>query len=272
MIEHLVQGHPEHSFHALAADQLGLPGQNYRTGSETHHQLYEALRTQEHGAAVVAIVNTRSGRVATSYPHLLEGDITVTGKVNLQIEHDLYAPDGATRETVRYIHTQAPAYEQCKETIAAEYPHAQWVEEADTARSAYMVSDFSSPEHAAISPASAGIDAGLVRLHKGIQDDHTNTTSFFQVGVGEHAVVPEDANITVFALHSESPDIYGQAEQILKEIGLEVALLHPDDATEASLIVEVKTNYYGKASAAATTALRGICSATRIGGYASQPA
>jgi|GEM_PF-3129363 len=267
MIEHLVQGHPQHSFHAQAADKLGLRLDD-RVGLATHDELYSALRSQEHAAAVVAIVNTQSGRVDSSYPHLLQGGLTVTERVDLRIQHHLLGLKGVQKEAVRVIHTQKPAYDQCKDTIARECPNAVWKSEDDTARSAYLVAELNDPYHAAISPHTAGIAAGLVSLRSGgVQDSAHNTTSFFQVGIGEHAIVPENADITVVALHSDTPGIYDMAKRVVGAMGLHLSTLHPKDASASSLIVEVGANYHDVLSVDATTALNGICTAMRIGGY-----
>lgn len=267
MIEHFVQGHPLHSFHAQAADELGLSLDD-RIGLATHGQLYDALRSQTNGAAVVAVANTRSGRVDTSYSQLLKGDLVVTGRVDLQIQHHLFGPKGTQKEDVRVIHTQEPAYDQCRSTIAREYPNATWKPEDDTARSAYLVAKLNDPTHAAISPHAAGIAAGLVCLHSGgVQDSEHNTTSFFQIGRGEHAVVPEDADVTVVALRSDTPGIYDAARRVIGDLGLQSWTLHPEDASASSLIVEVGVNYHNELSRDVELALRDICGAIRIGGY-----
>ncbi|HWZ65232.1 MAG TPA: prephenate dehydratase domain-containing protein [Patescibacteria group bacterium] len=234
----LVQGDSHHSFHAQAAGLLGIT-LDMRETAQTHDELYARLRAREYHQAVVATVNSSTGRIRGSYDHILRGDLAVINKVDLPIIHHLYAPEGAQLEDILYIHTQEPAYLQCSTTLQKYFPNAEWIPETDTALSAQIVSGLNDLEHAAITPKSAGDSAGLVCLKEDIQDMRNNTTTFLLVS---HSPQPVDSanTSTVFAKISlKKPHTYQELQKRLNTLGVRASLLHPSDMLESIFIAEI---------------------------------
>jgi prephenate dehydratase len=263
----LLQGDHRYSFHAQAAEQLGIP-EDRRVPMPTFPELYTHLR-RAGGFALTAVVNSTMGPVRESYDQVCDGDLTVCMRTDLSIVHPLFAAPGATEGSIRYVHTQRPAYLQCLRTLLTDFSHVEWVPENDTAGSAWAALE-AGVDHAAITPQAAGEAAGLVRLRAGMQDNANNTTTFLLVACGDTSVVPEEADVTVAVLDRVTPGVLNAVrERIQGEFGGDLRPLHPDSARDTSLIVELPgINYYGPQGDAAMGILANVASVRRIGGYA----
>src|SRR6478735_3430346 len=139
----------EASYHEIAAHQL------YKATElkyyETFHELFTGLRQMEVESIVVAIANNRVQFISEPYEEITKntGEFEIIAEVYLRVEHALLAPKGATIETIKDVHSQAPAINQCRDFLESTLPNAQIVEEHDTAMSAKAVAEWNDVTKAA---------------------------------------------------------------------------------------------------------------------------
>ncbi len=126
--------------------------------------------------AMIPIENSSAGRVADIH-HLLPGSgLHIIGEHFQRVEHQLLAPQGASRDSVQTVHSHVQALSQCREYTRRE--GLTPVTHADTAGAAKEVAELGDPSRAAIASALAGEIYGLQVLDANVQDIPHNTTRF----------------------------------------------------------------------------------------------
>ncbi len=126
--------------------------------------------------AMIPIENSSAGRVADIHHLLPESGLHIIGEHFQKVDHQLLAPKGATRESIREVHSHVQALSQCRKFVrdAGFKP----VVHADTAGAAAEVAERGDPTRAAIASRLAGDIYGLQSLGSDIQDIAHNTTRF----------------------------------------------------------------------------------------------
>jgi prephenate dehydratase len=139
-------------------------------------EAFAAVRNGLARYAMIPIENSSAGRVADIH-HLLPGSgLHIVGEHFQKVEHQLLAPQGATRDQVQTVHSHVQALSQCREYTKRE--GLRPVTHADTAGAAKEVAELNDPTRAAIASALAGEIYGLKVLDANIQDIPHNTTRF----------------------------------------------------------------------------------------------
>lgn len=135
----------------------------------------DAVRKGEAQSALVPIENSVEGVVARTLDELATGDpLTIVGEVTLPVTFAFMTKKGAT--TINRIGTHPHAESQCREYIAAKYPHAEIVPTNSTSAAAEAVSK--GELDAAIASSAAAEHFGLEIREENIGDNVGAVTRF----------------------------------------------------------------------------------------------
>ena len=155
----------------LAADCVPMP-------LAAFEQVFEALANGKCDAAVIPIENTLHGSVHENYDHLLKYDLPIQGETFVRIVHNLIAPPGVKRASIRRVYSHPVALNQCRHFFAAN-PSFERTPFYDTAGSVKMLMENGLRDAGAIASATAAKIYGAKILRKSIEDDRENYTRFF---------------------------------------------------------------------------------------------
>lgn len=142
----------------------------------TFEDTFAAVREGRAAVAMIPIENSVAGRVADIHHLLPESGLHIIGEHFQPVVHHLLAPQGATLEGLRTVHSHVHALPQCRRLIAE--LGLRPVIHADTAGAAAEVAARGDPSEAAIASELAGRIYGLVSLRADVADEAQNTTRF----------------------------------------------------------------------------------------------
>lgn len=210
---------------------------------DTFKHVFESLRLEKISHAVIAIANNRYNFVPEAYNELIErhAEVSITGEAYLRVQHQLLGVEGTTLDTIKEVHSQAPALGQCHVFLDRELPHIPHVEREDTAMSAAYVAEQNDPTKAAIASTRAGELHGLTVIAPNIQDDKDNITRFLILQRrGEQAL---EGNKTSLLLRvGQHPGALVDALQPFKEHDVNIATLQsaylPNTEFEMQFFIE----------------------------------
>ena len=137
---------------------------------------YEAVENGECDICVLPIENSYAGDVGTVMDLIFAGSLYVNQVIDLAIEHDLMAPEGATVNTIKKVVSHPQALSQCAEFIKK---HGYDTEAfSNTAVSAQFVKEQNDITIAAIASDETARIFGLNIIESGINTSRSNTTRF----------------------------------------------------------------------------------------------
>ena len=137
---------------------------------------FAAVQDGRADRAMIPIDNSSNGRVADIHHFLPRSGLHIVAEYFLPIHFQLLAVPGATRESVRTVHSHVHALGQCRRIIAE--LGLTPVVSGDTAGSAREVAESGDPSRAALATALAGEIHGLQTLAADVEDESHNTTRF----------------------------------------------------------------------------------------------
>lgn len=137
---------------------------------------FEAVRTGAVAEAMIPIENSVIGRIADIHHLLPNSGLFIAAEHFQRINHCLLAPKGASLSTVKTVHSQIPALNQCQQMIRR--LQLQQREEADTAGAAAEVAESGDVSRAAIASQLAAEIYDLEILMPHLEDATHNTTRF----------------------------------------------------------------------------------------------
>ncbi len=143
--------------------------------------------------AMIPIDNSVAGRVADIHHILPNSGLHIVAEHFQRVSHHLLAPEGASLDTVREVHSHVHALGQCRMLVAE--LGLRTVIHADTAGAAKDVAERGDTGVAAIASGLAGETYGLVSLRSNIEDAEHNTTRFLVMA--REAVDPDPEAGTV---------------------------------------------------------------------------
>ena len=143
---------------------------------QNFQEAYRAVENGECDSAVLPIENSYAGDVGTVMDLLFSGTLYVNQVVDLAIEHNLIACDGASLDTVRTVVSHEQALSQCAEYINARGYETQPY--PNTALAAKYVKELNDPTVAAVASDETAAIFGLKILAGKIHTSKTNTTRF----------------------------------------------------------------------------------------------
>ncbi len=176
----------------------------------------DAVRDGEVDVGLVPIENSIEGTVNFTQDALaFDHDLLIQREVEIDIEHCLLAPHGATLAGVRAVHSIPVATAQCHGFLRRELPHADLVPATSTAAAAQWVAERGDVTQGAIAPALAADRYGLEVHARGIEDHGGNRTRFVVVArSGIPAPTGHDRTALVVYQRADEP---GSLISILQE-------------------------------------------------------
>ncbi len=149
--------------------------------------VFDAVAQGKAKLGMIPIENSQAGRVAEIHNLLPRTSLHIVAEHLQKVEHHLYAPSGATLETVTDVYSHHQALLQCRNFLR-EHELKTHIH-GNTATAAQEVAAWNDPTKAAICSALAGELYQLTRLATNIEEAEDNATLF--VAVAQEAVDPD---------------------------------------------------------------------------------
>jgi prephenate dehydratase len=153
--------------------------------------------------AMIPIDNSSAGRVADIHHLMPDSGLHIIGEHFQKVDYHLLAPEGATMDTVKEVHSHVQALSQCRKYIRA--AGFKPILHADTAGAAADIAERGDISQAALATELAGDIYGLQSLEIDVQDTEHNTTRF--IIMSKEPVDPDPAEgpvITTFVFRVRS--------------------------------------------------------------------
>lgn len=197
----------------LSQDDLG---QARHVVCRTVPDVLDAVRDGDVDMGLVPIENSIEGTVNFTQDALaFDHDLLIQREVEIDIEHCLLGPPGATLASVKVVHSIPVATAQCHGFVRRELPAVELVPATSTAAAAQWVAEHGDITQGAIAPALAAKRYGLDVLARGIEDHAGNRTRFVVVArSGVPAPTGHDRTALVVYQRADEP---GSLISILQE-------------------------------------------------------
>jgi prephenate dehydratase len=154
----------------------------------------------EEGRAQLGMIpsdNSIAGRVADIHHFLPNSGLHIVGEYFLPIHFQLLAVPGATRDSIKTVHSHIHALGQCRKIIRD--LNLKPVMAGDTAGSAREVAEWGDPTRASLATSLAAEIYGLETLAADVEDEAHNTTRFIILSKEyDEAPAGEDMVVTTF--------------------------------------------------------------------------
>ena len=153
--------------------------------------------------AMIPIDNSSAGRVADIHHLMPDSGLHIIGEHFQKVDYHLLAPEGATMDTVKEVHSHVQALSQCRKYIRA--AGFKPILHADTAGAAADIAERGDISQVALATELAGEIYGLQSLETDVQDTEHNTTRF--IIMSKEPVDPDPAEgpvITTFVFRVRS--------------------------------------------------------------------
>lgn len=139
--------------------------------------VFKAVVNGKADYGMIPIENSLGGSVYDNYDNLVSfEDVSIVGALHLRIQHALLAPKGSSIDSIKRVYSHPQGFAQCARLI--ENKGWEKISVSSTATAAKMVSDFKSPENAAIASSITAELYKLDILQEDIQDDPRDYTRF----------------------------------------------------------------------------------------------
>ena len=139
-------------------------------------EAYKAVTDGECDTCVLPIENSFAGDVGTVMDLIFSGSLYINQVIDLPIEHNLLANEGATLETIKQVISHPQALSQCSGFIEKHNYEAK--PHTNTAMSAQLVKESGSIEIGAIASDETAKIFGLKIIESKINESRNNTTRF----------------------------------------------------------------------------------------------
>lgn len=169
---------------------------------DTFKDVFAAVESGRAKQGIVAIENSLYGSINPVYDLLLNANAHIIGEVYLRIEHQLIGLPDSSISKITGVHSQLEALAQCEDFLDKNLPHAQRLEEHDTAASVKIIKKLGDNSQVAIASKAAAELYGLKILAANIETHHQNYTRF--VVISSSALEIQDANKTSIVLTTKA--------------------------------------------------------------------
>lgn len=166
------------------ANRLGWTGVEYVPLVHSRG-VVDALLAGEVDCGVMATLNHVAGVVQETEAALRGLNYRMLALDCIPIHHCLFVKDGAVTE-IHAVASHIQALEQCRGTLAQDYPGAVWKEEEDTAIAARHLAEGLLPRDTGVlCRRDAGEAFGLHLVRENLEDDAENATEFELIRLSE---------------------------------------------------------------------------------------
>jgi len=162
--------------------------------------VFAALDTARADFGVVPIENSTEGSVTLTLDLLIDTPLVIIGEVLLPIRHALMSRAGDAA-AIRVIYSHQQSLGQCRNYLAANFPHCRLEAAASNAAAAERAAG--EPDAAAIASEAAAAPYGLRVVARNIQDSAQNTTRFLVIVSHPAARSGADKTTALFAVRDE---------------------------------------------------------------------
>ena len=178
--------------------------------------IFDCLQAVENGevdSALVPVENSLEGAINITLDTLARSEgLTVWRELIWPVHNQLLA---RRRGEIKRIYSHAQPISQCRDFLLQNYPQAELIKVASTARAAEIVAEAPADSgSAAIATARAGELLGLVPIATEIQDSAANCTRFFQVGRQALSFLPKEKLLVICQIDGQKA---GALFEVLKE-------------------------------------------------------
>src|SRR5579863_898220 len=195
---------PEHTYsHEAARGRFGLSASYEPQPSIA--AVFQALDNQRADYGVVPVENSTEGSVGLTLDLLIDTPMVIIGEILLPIRHALMSREG-DRAKIQKILSHQQSLGQCRDYLAANYPHCELEAVSSNALAARRAA--AEPSAAAICSAAAATAYGLKLIAENIQDVAENVTRFLVLGREPAARSGADKTSLLFALPERAGALY----------------------------------------------------------------
>jgi prephenate dehydratase len=156
--------------------------------------VFAAIQEGRAQLGMIPIDNSIAGRVADIHHFLPNSGLHIVGEYFLPIHFQLLGVPGATRDSIKTVHSHVHALGQCRRIINE--LGVKPVIAGDTAGSAREVAEWNDPTRASLATSLAAETYGLETLARDVEDEEHNTTRFVILSK-EYAEAPADSEMVV---------------------------------------------------------------------------
>jgi chorismate mutase/prephenate dehydratase len=190
---------PEYTYtHEAARARFGASAEF--VAEPTLPAVFAALDAGRADFAVVPVENSTEGSVTLTLDLLIDTPLVIIGEVLLPIRHALMSRKGEAG-AVRRILAHQQSLAQCRNYLAANFPHCEMEAMASNTAAAKRAVD--EADAAAIASESAAAPYDLKVIARNIQDSAHNTTRFLVMGRDPSGRSGTDKTTALFAVRDE---------------------------------------------------------------------
>lgn len=153
--------------------------------------VFQAVSRGECEFGILPIENSSAGSVTAVYDLMKRHQFYIARSVRVKVEHNLLVKPGTTLDKITDLYSHEQAISQCSQFLRS-HPQITVHSYSNTAKSAQLVAQDSSPGTAAISSRECAQLYGLTVLESGIQNSQQNYTRF--ICITREPVVYEKAD------------------------------------------------------------------------------
>ena len=197
-------------------------------------QVVAAVREGRADGGCLPIENSLFGSVTATYDLLHEafgdGTLHLQDEILLPVHHVLLGLPGAPIAAIRRVLSHPVALGQCRQWLSSHLPHAELVNEWDTAGSGEIVAGQGRSDQAAIVPLHCAGRWGLAKLAERIEDDPSNQSRFLTFTREElpkdPAAAPGRRKTSLLIWLDHQPGMLASALQAFASRGVNLTSLH----------------------------------------------
>lgn len=153
--------------------------------------VFQAVSRGECEFGILPIENSSAGSVTAVYDLMKRHQFYIARSVRVKVEHNLLVKPGTTLDKITDLYSHEQAISQCSQFLRS-HPQITVHPYSNTAKSAQLVAQDTSPGTAAISSRECAQLYGLTVLESGIQNSQQNYTRF--ICITREPVVYEKAD------------------------------------------------------------------------------
>jgi prephenate dehydratase len=288
---------------ALSTELVGIqgsPGANHEIAARqlygadvqlayipTFDELFAALRSGEIDRVVTAFSNTTIARPFVEEPYMdimskeNIGKYWIDAKTRVKVRHHLLGVPGSQLSEITGVHSMDVARDQFKHTLDSLLPRVPFINQADTALSAELVSKWGDPTQAAVASPEAGVLNRLKVLAGDIQDNPHNRTSFLSLKLGSAvtaiATGQEDRTLMLLSLGDSTRGALQRALAQLDDNDINISDIHThstpgSDERITQFLIEADAGFKSEGMLATLRSLGAIgCRVDVMGSWKNEP-
>jgi prephenate dehydratase len=174
-----------------------------RKGVRSFKDIFEMVKKGKETYGVVPVENSLTGSIHQNYDLLLEYNLWVIGAVKLRIEHNLMAPVGTDKQSIKEVWSHPEALAQCRDFLSS-HPEYKVVSVYDTAGAAKIVKEEKIKNVGIIAGPQVAKLYNFKKIEENIESHPDNFTRFLIISKDRKIYTGENARtMFVFGVKNE---------------------------------------------------------------------